>query len=308
MVRERMAGPAMTTRLGDGCRHVFLDVGSNRGVHVLFLTEPHLFPNSSFLARGFFASYFGPHFATDPAVCAFGFEPNAAHAERLDRLARLYRSAGRRVEFFQVAAQAEAGAITMYNHRGDDAESDWRFGTKRLSYRPVNVSAVDLSTFIQREIVGRTIPAEPATSRFPPSVVMKMDVEGDELSLFERMLETRSICALDLVTWEIHKAQLSAREMSYRTHARLWGWVFEHERPEDEDELQAPRLAVLRAEWEARRGRKGRGAAGAGRSGGRASSGTADGGTSCRTRLAATDDESYLMVPDVPRRAWEPGR
>ena len=27
--------------------------------------------------------------------------------------------------------------------------------------------------------------------------------------------------------------------MSYDAHAQLWEWVFEHERREDEDELQA---------------------------------------------------------------------
>lgn len=31
-------------KLGDGCRHVFLDVGSNIGVHGRMLLEPHLYP------------------------------------------------------------------------------------------------------------------------------------------------------------------------------------------------------------------------------------------------------------------------
>ena len=101
------------------------------------------------------------------------------------------------------------------------------------------------------------------------------------------------------VTWEIHKAQLSAREMAYRTHSALWDWVFEHEAPEDEDEMQAPRLAALRSEWQARR------ASGKARR-------AADGKNAppCRTRLVAADDETYRMVPDVAQRqpkvpAWQ---
>ena len=157
--------------LGDGCRHVFLDVGANRGVHVRFLTEPHLFPKSSFLARGFFRDYFGPGFATDPAICAFGFEPNLHHSERLLRLAQSDRARGRRVEFFGLAAEAQAGVITMYDHRGDYMESDWRFGAKRKSWRPINISAIDLAAFVRHEIANRTIPAGDGP---PPAVVMKL--------------------------------------------------------------------------------------------------------------------------------------
>ncbi|KAL1498630.1 hypothetical protein AB1Y20_013943 [Prymnesium parvum] len=278
----------MSSRLADGCTHVFLDVGANRGVHVRFLTEPHLFPSSSYLSRGFFARYFGSNFSTDPAVCAFGFEPNAAHAPRLQRLAQLYRSRGRRVEFFSLAAEASAGVVTMYNHRDDASASDWRFGTKRPSHRPVNVSAIDLGRFVRHELAGRALPPARGVPSQPPSIVMKLDVEGDELSIFESMIESRAICELDLVTWEIHAAQLAAREMRYERHAALWDWIFEHQRPEDEDDIQAPRLAQLRVEWERRRAR-----------------GATRQFSSCRTRLVATDDESYLMVPDVPLRPWE---
>ena len=60
-------------KLGDGCRHVFLDVGSNIGVHGRILFEPHLYPirNSTnaftqtenvvtFSARTFFKEQLGP--------------------------------------------------------------------------------------------------------------------------------------------------------------------------------------------------------------------------------------------------------
>lgn len=39
--------PHRRQKLGDGCHHVFLDVGSNIGVHARMLFEPHLYPPSS---------------------------------------------------------------------------------------------------------------------------------------------------------------------------------------------------------------------------------------------------------------------
>ena len=33
-------------KLADGCYHVFLDVGSNIGMHVRFLLEPHKYPKA----------------------------------------------------------------------------------------------------------------------------------------------------------------------------------------------------------------------------------------------------------------------
>ena len=98
---------AFTTgaKLADGCRHVFLDVGSNRGVHVRMLMQPHLFPEAPFLRKWkFFDQYFGPSYATDATICSFGFEPNPAHAARLQKLGLQLRAMGRRAEWFSSAA------------------------------------------------------------------------------------------------------------------------------------------------------------------------------------------------------------
>ena len=62
---------AAAAKLADGCRHVFLDVGSNRGVHVRFLFEPALFPHSNYVKKRVFARNFGEQYASDPAICAF---------------------------------------------------------------------------------------------------------------------------------------------------------------------------------------------------------------------------------------------
>ena len=42
----------------DGCRHVYLDMGTNTGIQIRKLYEPHLFPNASVLS--IFDKFFGP--------------------------------------------------------------------------------------------------------------------------------------------------------------------------------------------------------------------------------------------------------
>ena len=42
----------------DGCRHVYLDMGTNRGIQIRKLYEPHLFPNAKVLP--IFDKFFGP--------------------------------------------------------------------------------------------------------------------------------------------------------------------------------------------------------------------------------------------------------
>ena len=42
--QNNVVGDERQPKLGDGCYHVFLDVGSNIGVHARFLYEPDLFP------------------------------------------------------------------------------------------------------------------------------------------------------------------------------------------------------------------------------------------------------------------------
>lgn len=50
------AGPP--GNLLDGCHHVYLDMGTNRGVQIRKLYEPHLYPDATVLPV--FDKYFGP--------------------------------------------------------------------------------------------------------------------------------------------------------------------------------------------------------------------------------------------------------
>jgi len=42
--KEGVATTIQQSKLGDGCYHIFLDVGSNIGIHARFLYEPDRYP------------------------------------------------------------------------------------------------------------------------------------------------------------------------------------------------------------------------------------------------------------------------
>ena len=65
----------------DGCYHVYLDVGSNIGVQVRKLFEPHLYPKAK--VQKIFDHFFGPIELRSESVCAVGFEPNPNHTTYL---------------------------------------------------------------------------------------------------------------------------------------------------------------------------------------------------------------------------------
>lgn len=61
--------------IADGCYHIFLDVGSNIGMHVRFLFEPHKYEQAT-IARSFFKKHFGPEFQRDNRdFCILSWEP-----------------------------------------------------------------------------------------------------------------------------------------------------------------------------------------------------------------------------------------
>lgn len=86
-------------KLGDGCYHVFLDVGSNIGVHNRFLFEPGLYPNAK-TALSVFDQEFGEK-RNNLDICAFGFEPNPVHEERHNKMMEEYNKLGWRYHYIQ---------------------------------------------------------------------------------------------------------------------------------------------------------------------------------------------------------------
>ena len=67
-------------KLGDGCYHVFLDVGAKIVIHTRFLYEPHRYPDSMTSVAAF-AEKFGSQ-RDNRDYCVFAFEPNPKFEQR----------------------------------------------------------------------------------------------------------------------------------------------------------------------------------------------------------------------------------
>lgn len=162
----------------DGCRGVFIDAGANQGFHTRYLLAPQNFSRSQYHATHF-AKYFGPQAATDSAVCAFLFEPNVFHAPTLHSLASAHNATRTLRVFMSAISGRNADHVVMYNHKNDGgSKNHWAFGARRPSWRPINVSAIDIGGFVRDELIHRRIPPPSYDGAPPPAIVMKMDVEG----------------------------------------------------------------------------------------------------------------------------------
>ena len=113
-VTNSVANEPAPTKLADGCYHVFLDVGSNIGMHVRFLYEPQLYPKAR-IARRFFMESFGAESNRDNRdVCVFSFEPNPNHISRHVQLQKAYASLGWSYYPIHAGVGHQAGNITFY--------------------------------------------------------------------------------------------------------------------------------------------------------------------------------------------------
>lgn len=230
-----------TPKLADGCHHVFLDVGSNIGVHARMLLEPHLYPPETinnnnnhrhnhnrrtqhkFTARKYFESQFGPEETRDNAnFCIFAFEPNPAHAPRHHEIEFAYRAMGWRYHFIHAGAGDEDGTLTFYHIGKGDKELERGFTTIpsrcHKECRPEDVMVYRLSDWIDREVHGRIIPAivnvgtssdnDEEDQLMSPRVVMKMDIEMGEWLVFPDLLTSGVLCRdIDSLLGEFHLRQ-----------------------------------------------------------------------------------------------------
>lgn len=214
-------------KLGDGCYHVFLDVGSNIGVHARFIYEPKKYLAVNHEVQQLFTDHFGDRFSRDPRdVCVFAFEPNPAHKERHQMVKKAYEAFGIRYHPISAGASNTDGNLIFY-HQGDEANSEWgfsiqNFGTNTKEGAAVSVPVIRLTSWISEHIHGRVIPETPfggnITLQKIPSVLMKMDIEGSEYDVLPDLMATGSLCStIDLIFGERHP-QMGKGKQGWTNH------------------------------------------------------------------------------------------
>jgi len=187
------------------CDSVYLDIGSNIGVQVRKLHEPHKYPGSPVLP--IFLRTFGP--PPRCRTCALGVEPNLRSHVKLSAVEGNLTRAGVGVHFFEAAAGDAAGMTTLHLQRqrtaGEDAgASSFDLGfydrAKTITREVRVLSLPRLISLVRREIGPRGSGAGSRAGR----IVMKLDVEGQEGTILPALLETGVLCEVDFAFFEFH--------------------------------------------------------------------------------------------------------
>lgn len=196
----------------DGCRHVYVDVGSNVGVQIRKLFEPSLYSDAP--VQKHFQQQFGSQAERRRDTCAVGFEPNPRHAARLEALAKRYSQRGWRTTFFLGTAAGPRVGYTWlsgvgsagpnYAALGAQVAAQRLFSTAELARRDslsdsgVLVRVIDLAAFYSVHVMMRR--AVPTRGH----VVMKLDIEGAEYTLEPALLASGVLCHADFIFMEQH--------------------------------------------------------------------------------------------------------
>ena len=194
-------------RLGDGCYNIYLDVGSNIGVHTRFLFEPNLYPNAKD-ARKVFDGEFGTD-RDNRDFCSFGFEPNPIHVAHHHKLEAAYQALGWRYKFIPAGVSDQEGNLTFYktDTKYESDHNDWGFSMVKRSDQaiPIQVPVIDLVDWIHENIAQRELPEIVYGNYTKPKVVMKLDIEGAEYAVLPALLFSGIMChVIDFAFGEMH--------------------------------------------------------------------------------------------------------
>ena len=186
-----------------GCQHIFLDVGANRGTHVRKLFEPEKYPDAPYLAshdKSFGDAAWRRQASNTTGICAVGFEPNPRFAAAHEIIAADYALQGWKVKFLPVAAGDHEGVLSMRTSAAEDRYSEWGFS----AYHDA-----DASHELVKEV--RMAPLSDVIAQINASVpsgirLMKMDIEGSEYDVMPDLLKKGMLCqnTIETLTIEWH--------------------------------------------------------------------------------------------------------
>ena len=224
------------------CHSVYLDVGSNIGVQIRKLYQPHLYARVDPQMHSVLATFGGQalrdsHNVTPPVlpifdqyfghaprcnVCTIGIEPNPRHTPRLVKLERSMRAAGAGVLVLnRTAADVSDGntwvwmtpASASYGPKVNDVGLTPYPASKKPpkkllgSSRLQQVRTVDLARIII--FIKRLLAARHTDASRRGQLVMKVDTEGAEYRLLPELLRRSAACAVDLMFLEWHTVNTS---------------------------------------------------------------------------------------------------
>merc|ERR1711971_1320241 len=231
----------------DGCLHVFVDLGSNRGLQIRKLYEPYLFPLAPILPL--YQKYFGaPETRNLQELCTVAFEPNPQHTNHLKSLAANYSTCGIRVLAFTETGVSDKDAVGSFAPDLTFMEMDIVHGmTARFlpseqtldnlkethalgGSEVVPIKMMRVAKFITDVVATRKLPLSAKVTK--PRVVDKLHMEwhgvqgpgftrtGDEPEMIDKLAE--AVSSLSKVTIDLGlEKQVLVEEQDDETYSGL---------------------------------------------------------------------------------------
>ncbi|CAF1364042.1 unnamed protein product [Adineta ricciae] len=179
----------------DGCRFVYIDMGTNIGVQIRKLYEPQLYPNSSVFSL--FTRIFG---SRNKEVCSVGFEANPYHDEYLKDFENYCLKRHYRVKIFtSTAVSITNESQAFYVQSEDTLYNQW--GSSLLPNRnktKIIVSSIDIASWIRGTVLTRKIPSGLPLAK----IMMKTDIEGHDSIVLTNLIFSGVYCSIDLIYGE----------------------------------------------------------------------------------------------------------
>ena len=181
----------------DGCQYVYIDLGTNIGIQIRKLYEPHLYPRADVLPL--FREVFGNHTSE---VCSVGFEANPLHTDYLKQFESYCLRRNWRVKIFTSLAVSTLNAnLTFYTEPGNENNNQWGASLERTSggrKGSVTVPSIDIVSWFKNTVLTRKKPSKSHISR----VMMKHDLEGHDQSVIADFILRGVYCSIDLIYGE----------------------------------------------------------------------------------------------------------
>jgi len=167
-------------------------MGTNIGHQIRKLYEPHLYPGNP--TEILFLNAFG---ADRRDVCAYGFEANPMHTERLQKLQLSYQKNKWNVTIYtETAVSDRYGTSKFYFDHGAANNNEWgagltsKFVRDKKHIESTRVKTVDIVDWLRQNIHNSSV------------VVLKSDIEGLDEHTLARLLHSGVLCLIDTVYGE----------------------------------------------------------------------------------------------------------
>lgn len=202
----------------EACKGLYLDVGTNVGTQIRKLYQPESFPGAKSVEQ--FHSIF--HGVSLSDVCTFGFEPNPEHKAWLEKVQDSLQCQGYNVKIFtETAVHTENGNMTFYRDlKTPERYKEWAASLTNWQNNSqdaeVTVQTIDLACFLHNLFVSHILPR-----KIP--VLMKLDVEGAEYGILEKMLSAGVMCGIQItIEWHDRMAMPDINPTKIRELVHLY--------------------------------------------------------------------------------------